>query len=148
MLPEPKNYAVFPSVILADTPTQITVLPTEKAFLFFEGEEYELTFIDVNEDEINYYWNTNHKTVTAVAHDGILRLSHTFKGEQEHWIHIKKEGKKLAELCVFSVYEDLYRLVPLKGDLHTHSFRSDGSPPTVHPDHKRPLPYPCSGGNH
>ncbi len=127
MLPEPKNYVAFPSVVLADTPTQITILPTEKAFLFFEGEEYEVTVIAVNEDEINYYWNSNHKTVSVIAHDGILRLSYTFKGEQEHWIHVKKDGKKLAELCLFSLYEDLYRLVPLKGDLHAHSFRSDGA---------------------
>ena len=36
------------------------------------------------------------------------------------------EEKVLQKFNVFSVGEDLYGLTPLKGDLHSHSYRSDG----------------------
>ncbi len=125
MLPKPQNYAIYPAVIPADTPTQMKVIPTEKAFLLFDGEEYTLTVISVNGDD-NYYAPHSHKTITAEAHDGILCFTYTFEGEQEHILVLSYGEKKLQELRVYSLYEDLYRLRPLKGDFHSHSYRSDG----------------------
>ena len=55
MLPTPRNYAAYPSVMLADTPVQMTIIPTEKAFLLFEDEQYDLTIIDINSDERCYH---------------------------------------------------------------------------------------------
>ena len=54
MLPTPENYAIFPSVVQANTPTKMTIVPREKAFLFVENQEYELTLIPVNGDELKY----------------------------------------------------------------------------------------------
>ena len=126
MLPTPRNYAIYPSVIQADKPTLMTVAPTEKAFLLFEDEEYLLTVISINSDEPYYHAPKSHKNITVKAKDGVLRFTYEFPGEQEHVILLQYNGKKIFEFNVYSLYEDLYRLTPLRGDLHTHSYRSDG----------------------
>ncbi|MDD4774801.1 MAG: hypothetical protein PHZ09_14565, partial [Eubacteriales bacterium] len=58
--------------------------------------------------------------------DGCLRFSHIFHGEQEQYIRIFREGKRLVQLSVFSLHEDLAGRYPFLGDLHVHSARSDG----------------------
>ena len=55
MRPTPKNYAIFPAVVPADRATDMTLVPCERAFLFFEGEEYSLQIIEINGDEPNYH---------------------------------------------------------------------------------------------
>ena len=52
MLPTPKNYAIYPAIIPADKPTEMIIVPCEKAFLLFEGEEY-----DIGITSINYLYN-------------------------------------------------------------------------------------------
>lgn len=126
MLPTPRNYAIWPSVIPADVVSEMTIVPNEKAFLLKEGQEYKLTVIAVNADEPDYYHVSRREILTGIACGGVLRFSFTFSGEQEHLILLECEDQKLAEFNVYSLYEDLYRLIPLKGDLHAHSFRSDG----------------------
>lgn len=126
MLPISENYAIFPSVVRADVPSDMVIVPREKAFLFFSGEEYRLTIISLNNDEPSYYTPTTHVHLTATAADGVLRFSYTFPDEQEHLILLEYGEKQLQEFHVFSLREDLYRLRPLRGDLHSHSYRSDG----------------------
>ena len=36
MLPTPENYTIYPRVMLADTPTEMVIVPAEKAFLFLK----------------------------------------------------------------------------------------------------------------
>lgn len=126
MLPKPQNYAIWPSVIPADVSSDMVISPCEKAFMLFDGEEYQVKIISVNVDEPSYYVPSVFSRLSAVASEGVLRFSFTFTGEQEHTIILEKGDSKLAEFTVFSLYEDLYALRPMKGDLHGHSFRSDG----------------------
>lgn len=131
MLPSPKNYAIFPSVVLAGKATEMTILPTEKSFMLFEDQEYRLTILPVNSDD--FYTTTDPQTyghLPVVAHDGILRFNYTFEGEQEYTILLsipnKEEYKLLFEFHIYALKEDLYALRPLKGDFHAHSYRSNG----------------------
>lgn len=126
MLPMPQSYAVYPSVMAADTPTEMVIAPAERTFLLFDGEEYTVKIYPVDGDEICYYTPTTRTVLTAIAKDGVLRFTHTFEGEQEHLIQLEKDEKKLQELHVYSLYADLFELVPLRGDFHGHSHRSDG----------------------
>ena len=126
MLPTPKNWSVFPSVMVADKPCEMVISANERAFFFQDGEEYTVVIISVNGDEFNYYNPQTHKTLSAVAAEGVLRFTFAFVGEGEHKIVVKKNDKSLAELFVYSLYDDLYELVPLRGDFHGHSCRSDG----------------------
>lgn len=142
MLPTPKNYAVFPSVVLADVQTEMTVVPCERAFLLFDGAEYDLTIISVNGDETDYHAPTTHQHLKALAQGGILRFSYCFTGEQEYCILLGREGKKLAKFSIYALREDLYHLMPLKGDFHSHSFRSDGKrDPAAEAGHYREQGY-------
>ena len=125
MLPKHHPFAVYPTVAEAHREIEVVIAPTERAFLFFEGEEYTLTLIPIFEDE-NYYVPHNQLVLKPIAHDGVLRFSYDFPGEGEYLLLLSREEKAIAELSVYAVCEDLYALTPLKGDLHGHSYRSDG----------------------
>ena len=127
MLPRSENYRIFPCVVQADKPTEMTVLAAERAFIPFDNVEYQIDIVPVDGDEINYHHSTLHTKLTVVAHDGVIRFSHIFAREQEHQIVLFRDEKKLATFNVFSLFEDLYSLRPMRGDLHVHSFRSDGA---------------------
>lgn len=126
MLPVLENYRIYPSVIPADKTVEMTIVPAGRAFLFFEGEEYQIVHAAVNGDEDYYHDPHSLKRFTVTAKDGVLRFSYTFEGEQEHLLSLCRGGKKLADLTVYSLGEDLFRLRPMKGDFHSHSYRSDG----------------------
>lgn len=127
MLPKPKNYSIYPSVIPADQPVEMAIIPNERLFLLRENESYDLTVIDVSGDEPDHHNElTSHSRFSVIAHDGVLRFSYTFSGEQEHTIRVMQSGVLLGEVSVYSLCEDMYGLLPLKGDFHSHSHRSDG----------------------
>ncbi len=126
MLPMPRSYAIYPSVMEADQPTEIVIAPAERAFLLFDGEEYTVKIYPVDGDEPCYHDPTARTVYTLTPKDGVLRFTHTFEGEQEHLIYLVKNDKRLQSFTVFSAYADLLELVPLRGDFHGHSYRSDG----------------------
>ncbi|MBQ4140035.1 MAG: PHP domain-containing protein [Clostridia bacterium] len=126
MLPIATNYRVVPAVVSAGTETEIKIIPNERAFLFFDGAEYLLHVICADDDEVNYFTPTTKHTLNLVAEDGILRFSYTFVREQEYLLILERDEKKVAEFFIYSLAEDLYRLTPLRGDFHGHSYRSDG----------------------
>ena len=126
MLPNPKNYAIYPAIVPSKKETIMSIVPTERAFLLFDGEEYNITVIAVDGDE-NYYTVETHVHLTVKAKDGVIRFPYTFDGEQEHLILLSKGDVSKGELHVYSLEEDLYALMPLRGDFHGHSYRSDGN---------------------
>jgi len=126
MLPIVENYAVYPAVIPAGKKTEMTVLATERAFFPVEGEEYGIAVAALETDLIEYYEPNCFQCYTAKAEKGVIRFSHVFEGEGQHLIRLTRGDHILAEMNVFSLKEDLYALRPMKGDLHSHSFRSDG----------------------
>lgn len=126
MLPTPQNYSIYPAVVPADKPVQLTIAANEKAFLPVDGAEYELTVISVDGDESYYYEPVSHVQLKAVAAGGVIEFTHTFPGEQQHVLLLKSGDALVQEFALYSLYADLYALRPLKGDLHGHSCRSDG----------------------
>lgn len=126
MLPTPRNYAIYPAVIPADRSTEMIIAPTEKAFLFVDGAEYTVGITAMGGDESNYHKSETRVYQQVTAHNGILRFTYTFAGEMEHLVLLYKDEKVVQEFNVFSLYEDLYALRPMRGDFHAHSYRSDG----------------------
>lgn len=126
MLSVKENHKLYPAVVPSGVETEMTIVPGGRAFHFFEGETYQVTVISVDGDE-NYYTPHTPKKLEVTAKGGVLRFPYAFPGEQEHLVILGYgENKKLAEFSVYSLYEDLYKLRPLKGDFHSHSYRSDG----------------------
>ena len=127
MLPDPKNYVIYPSVVPADKPAEMTITPNERAFLLFSDVEYSLKIVAVNSDESSFYYASTPQALLSLrAADGVLRFTYTFRGEQEYLLQLRRDGKVIGEFHIYALYEDLYRLTPLRGDFHGHSFRSDG----------------------
>lgn len=126
MLPFAENYRVYPMIVPADTPVPVTIVPAERAFLFEEGEEIQIKIISLNEDEPNFGAPSVFELKTVCAKKGCLAFEHAFPGEQEHKLILFRGQTKLWELSMYSLKSDLYALRPLKGDLHMHSYRSDG----------------------
>lgn len=125
MLPTPRKFYAFPSVVPADCESEITILASERIAMFRDGAEYTLLVRPVNGD-VSYRFPTQ-TTYTLVARDGALRFSHHFEGEQEHVMILMEGEKEKQRMAIYSLREDLYGKRPLKGDLHSHSYRSDGT---------------------
>ena len=126
MLPVAKSYAVWPAVVEAGKVTKMTIAPAERAFLLFETEVYTVKIIPVDGDEISYYEPSAFDEFTVAAHDGVITFDHYFAGEMAYTIILSRGDTLLQEMTVYAVESDLYALRPMRGDLHAHSFRSDG----------------------
>jgi len=141
MLPTPQIYSILPAVVPANKESQMTIVANERAYLFHEGAKYQLGIVAVNADE-SYYTLFARKYIDVVAHDGVITFSFTFEKEQEYTVLLTEDDKIIAKLYLYSLYEDLYRLTPLKGDFHSHSCRSDGErDPAAHAGHYREQGY-------
>ena len=125
MLPTVTNYRVIPSVVETAKETEIKILPNERAFIFFDGAEYDLRIICADDDEPNYFTPSVFSALHLKAQGGILKFNFTFEREQEYLLILEKDEKKVAEFFIYSLKEDLYALSPLRGDFHGHSYRSD-----------------------
>ena len=126
MLPSPASFSIYPSVVPADKQTQMTIAPNEMAYSFLDGAEFKVKVISVNGDE-NYYEPSAFSLYDVVAKDGCVTFLHAFESEGEHTVLLLMGDRVRATFSVYSLKEDLFALKPLRGDLHSHSCRSDGS---------------------
>lgn len=126
MLPTPKNYVVYPSVFPVGEEVTVTVLAEEPCFIPPDGALFTLTFRPIDGDE-DYYAPHLFEKKTAEAKDGALRVSCVFEAESEYILTVERDGVRQATLSFYALERDLFALRPMKGDLHAHSYRSDGA---------------------
>ncbi len=126
MFPTPCNLQIYPSVVPVKKEVEMIIAPLERSFLLYEGETYELVIVPTAADEEAYSSPAHHEHLTLVAKDGVLRFSYTYEKEQEYTFVLKYNEKEMQRFAAYALESDLYPLRPLKGDLHGHSFRSDG----------------------
>lgn len=62
----------------------------------------------------------------AAEDDGSLKITHCFDAEQEYSFSYMKDDKWIPVGSVYCLEKDLYSLLPLSGDQHIHTIRSDG----------------------
>lgn len=133
------NYDVFPKVFLVNEEAHITIKPLGKHAAFPQTLKVAVSsmlyglpafYPDIT-DQVIY-------DVTSDA-DGCVRFTHTFKEESEYRLMILREGIKPLPLCVYALEEDMKGRYPFRGDLHMHTFRSDGDqdPAVVVADYRR-----------
>lgn len=121
------NYDIFPKVFPCGEPVKVTVKPLG-AHVAFDGA-YSVQVRALNEGNIRFYPERNNLVPYDVTpdSDGCLRFTHTFMDEQEHFIDVVKDDERVVRLSVYSLLPDLVGRYPFRGDLHMHSFRSDGN---------------------
>lgn len=125
------NYDIFPKVFLANTKKLITIQPLGAHAAFKAGNEYTIRVFKVNQSNPKFYPERGGRFEVKATpdEDGCLRFEGFFEGEGEHFINIHDdpESKQLVTLSVYSLENDMAGRIPLRGDLHMHTCRSDGS---------------------
>lgn len=119
------RYLCYPSVVPVGVETTVTVFPRDLSRRFLPDVEYEVGIMGLRDPEENYYLPLDFDVSSAVK-GGCLVFSCLFEREQEYQIRFRRKGEHSDRVSLYAVEEDLYALRPLKGDLHSHSYYSDG----------------------
>jgi len=119
-------YDIYPKVFLAGEPVTITIRPLG-AHVAFEGD-YKVSVMSMDQGMIKCYPERGNLIDYAVMTDadGCLRITHCFPEESEYVICISREEQAVAHLNVYALDEDMRGRYPFRGNLHTHTCRSDG----------------------
>ena len=119
------RYRCYPSVVPIGKPIDVSIFPCDISRVFRDDKEYELAVVDIGGDQYDYHEPIplDHPCTTK---DGCLRFTHTFESEQEYSIRFAEKDGTEIKIPLYAVDADLYDRRPLKGELHTHTYYSDG----------------------
>ena len=120
------RFCSFPSVVPAGKRSTVTIFPCDISRRFREELSYEVGIIGLCDDMLSYI-DKLPLDLPWYVKDGTLQVEYEFSREQEYEISFGVKGEKPQVVSVYALEEDLYSCRPLKGDLHTHSYYSDGS---------------------
>ena len=139
------NYILLPSVVPADIESAVKIHPLGENTRFLPGVFYTVELRPVETFCCNYADLPVTRYSLTPDENGDLILKHRFEGEQRHAIKLirpqedldatpyrdithrgKFHDNKEAVLFVYSLNEDLYGLRCYKGELHCHTYESDG----------------------
>ena len=127
MKTENRYYDIYPRVVPADTRSTVTIHPRFEHVHFSPDKTYQAI---VYPAERYRPPSGDAQKADLVLTDGKIEVTHLFSGEQEQVLEIldtsTAEPTVRFRTLLYSVREDLYGRLPLKGDVHMHSFRSDG----------------------
>ena len=127
------NYDIFPKVFPVGSATEITIKPLGKHSAF--NGNYRVVVQRLDAGSLGYdfaKWNHTDYDLTP-CEDGALRFTYTAGVECEHFVRIYKDDKRILQMSVYALADDMACRIPLRGDLHMHTCRSDGreDPATV-----------------
>ena len=133
------NYDIFPKVFLVNEEAYITIKPLGAHASFADTVKISITSLIHGLPMLYPERNPIHSLELSPEADGCLRFTHVFGEESEYRICIEQENKKPLSLFVYVLNEDMKGRYPYRGDLHMHTFRSDGSqaPAIVAADYRR-----------
>ncbi len=122
------DYDIYPKVFPVGTAAEITVKPLG-VHTKFSGE-YKIMVQRLDGGHIGHEfsaWNHTDYEVTP-CDDGCLRFTYTADKEGELAVRIYKKDsdRRTVQLNMYALDADLADRVPLRGDLHMHTCRSDG----------------------
>ena len=119
------KYMCFPSVVCVGRETTVSIVPRDISRIFRDEREYELCVVGLGEDQAEYYSHIP-LDYPCRTKDGCLLFTYLFDREQEYSIRFREKGGTEIRIALYAVAVDLYERRPLKGDLHTHTYYSDG----------------------
>lgn len=134
------DFKVIPRTLRSDTKETVSIIPKDPSRRFDDSATYNLriTPMDNYTDRAD---ETGFEDLFKVQpQNGVISFECTLWGEQEWQITLWKEDIKNAWIFhVYSLFEDMYERFPLRGDLHSHSCRSDGThtPATVAANYRK-----------
>ncbi len=120
------RFICYPSVVPAGKKTEITIFPRDISRRFRDDTVYEVGIIGLS-DDMTHYYDKQPLDLPYRVEGGCLKLEYTFEREQRYELFFRKKGESQESLELYALESDLYSLRPLKGDLHSHSYYSDGN---------------------
>ncbi len=136
------DYDIWPKVVSAGRETEITVRPLGLQSAFPGQVTVEICPLQERIYPLDGTPRQRASFRLSPGSDGCLRFSAALRGEQEHYVIIRDGERRLVRLSVYSVEEDLAGRIPLLGDQHLHTIRSDGrEDPAVVAAHMRSEGY-------
>lgn len=125
-------FDIYPKVFPIGRETEITVRPLSDKRRFEDGE-YRVSVMSLNAGSPSYdIARDNHTDIELVPQsDGFIHFTSTAVDEGEYRVRIfRKNGdswdKIVNELSFYALEADLAKRIPLRGDFHMHTCRSDG----------------------
>ena len=121
-------YDIFPKVFPAGKEVKITVKPLGAHAEFKESEKLSLAVYGLDDGAPRDYPDRKNGVEIPFEFDGCIKFHYVFPKEQQYFIRItdKESGKRIVQLSVYALDEDLCGRYPFIGDLHMHTCRSDG----------------------
>lgn len=121
------HWDVYPKFVQEDKPVTVTVKPIGKQSAFPAGDLR--VRVQGLQERVYPQDDTPRNNAEYVLHaekDGSLKVTHTFHGEQEFYLLVYVDETEYCRASVYCIKEDLVGLIPLMGDQHIHTMRSDG----------------------
>lgn len=119
------RYMCYPSVVCVGSEAEVTVFPRDLSRMFRPERKYELCVLALGDDSVSYHEPLPIDHPFEIA-GGCMKFRHVFDSEQEYSIRFRENGGPEITVAMYAVNADLYALRPLKGDLHAHTYYSDG----------------------
>lgn len=122
------DYDIYPKVFFGDRETTVTIQPLGVNSAFPEGKAYTVKVLKVNQSLPHIYPERSGRITLSCTPDadGCIRVSAYFEGEGEYYVNIYDGERRVVSLSVYCLHEDMAGRIPLRGDLHLHTCRSDG----------------------
>ena len=124
-----RYFDVFPRIVRAGQKTTITVKPQFDHCRFADDAAYQATVVPL-QGLTGQTRPQKPPEITVTPQNGMLHIPYHFESEQEYALLIAPtSGDAIARVPEFRIYalqDDLFARSPYKGDLHMHSYRSDG----------------------
>lgn len=118
-------YDIYPKTVPVNKKSEITVKPLGRQSAFV-NDSYIVTVVPMFESVSNIK-DGAYPSYNVSPSCGSLKFTHDFGGEQQYCVRIADiEKKEITRLFVYALEPDYYGLIPLRGDLHAHTFHSDG----------------------
>lgn len=124
------NYDVYPLVVTKNKPTTIHIRQLGGRFNLKPNQEYTLKICALDGGSPHDFPATGDFKIRKITcnENGGFDVEHTFDREQEyHLVFEDEEGKRVERFSIYCVNEDLSGRYPFIGDLHMHTYRSDGN---------------------
>jgi len=120
------NYEISPMIFPAGQQVDFVIKPLG-AHAAFSGE-YKIVIQRLDSGSMHYSFNAwNHTDCDVTADEkGCLAFSYTASSEGEIYVRVMKDKERVLQMAVYALESDLACRIPLRGDLHMHTCRSDG----------------------
>lgn len=129
-------YDVYPKVVPLNRETVVHIQPLSRHARFDAQKTYYVHVIPVNQ-RTRVPYEPDYPILEVVPQDGAIAFAFTYTQEQPYQIWIEDQGVQrnngdswkgvsCLKLQIYALADDLLALRPFRGNMHIHSFRSDG----------------------